>query len=197
MHLEPAAADHALVEWERLANIDAELVLAQAGGDIRMRLGKDVGIDTEGEAGLLSELGGAKGEQFQLRRALHVELQDSRRQSKVDLRHCLADAGEDNPARGLWRSGQHPFQLAAGDDVKARPALGQQLENGQRRVDLDRVADEMIPARKRLLKEFQPRNDLIAGVDIERRAIAAGQSLQRYFAAVQSAALPRMVKGTG
>ena len=36
---------------EGAANVDAELVLAQAGGDVGMRFGEDVGIDAEGEAG--------------------------------------------------------------------------------------------------------------------------------------------------
>ena len=115
---------------------------------------------------------------------------------QVDLRRGFAHAGEDDAAHGLGRGGQHALQFAAGDDVKARAALGQQLQNRQRRVGLDRVADQMIAARKRLLKEPQPLDDLVGGVDIERRAVALGQRFQRNFAAVQSAAWLRMMKGT-
>ena len=80
---------------------------------------------------------------------------------------------------GLGRGGQHALQLAAGDDVEARAMLGQQLENRQRGVGLDRVADQVIAARERLLKQPQPLDDLVGGVDVERRTEAAGQRLQR------------------
>ena len=36
---------------ERVADVDAELVLAQAGGDVGMGFGKDVGIDAQRKAG--------------------------------------------------------------------------------------------------------------------------------------------------
>ena len=37
-------------------DVDAELVLAEAGGDVGVGLGEDVGIDAEGEAGAALEL---------------------------------------------------------------------------------------------------------------------------------------------
>ena len=52
--LKPAVAGHALVNPQRLADVDAEFVLAQAGGDVGMRLGKNIGIDAQGEARLAS-----------------------------------------------------------------------------------------------------------------------------------------------
>ncbi len=54
----------------------------------------------------------------------------------------------------------------------------------------------MLPARERLLKELQPLDDLIGGVDVERRAVALGERFQRDLAAVQGAAGLRMIKRT-
>ena len=47
------------------ANIDAELVLAQAGGDVGMGFGEDIGIDAQREARLDLELARALGKQIE------------------------------------------------------------------------------------------------------------------------------------
>jgi len=73
--------------------------------------------------------------------------------------------------------------------------VGQQLENGQRGVGLDRVSDQMVTAGKRLLEQAQPLDNMIGRVDIERRAVALGQGFKRDLAAVQGALRLRVVKG--
>jgi hypothetical protein len=39
------------VEGAGEGDVDAEFVLAEAGGDVGVGVGEDVGVDTEGEAG--------------------------------------------------------------------------------------------------------------------------------------------------
>ena len=68
---------------------------------------------------------------------------------QVDLRHSLSHAGKDHAAGSLRRGSEHALQFAAGDDVEPCAALGEQLENGQRGVGLDRIADQVIAARER------------------------------------------------
>jgi len=46
----------------------------------------------------------------------------------------------------------------------------------------------MRAAGKRLLKELQPLDDLIGGVDVERCAVALGQALDRELASAQGSA---------
>ena len=75
VRLKPAVPCGALVNAERLADVDAELVLAQAGGDVGMRVGEDVGIDAQGKARDAFELAGAGGEQCQFGFALDVEFE--------------------------------------------------------------------------------------------------------------------------
>ncbi len=194
MRLEPAVARRALVDGGRAADVDAELVLAQAGGDIGMRIGEDIGVDTQRKAGADFEPARAGGQQRELRLAFHVELENSRVQRQVNLRGRLAHTGEDNPARRFRRGGQYALQFAAGDDVESRAAIGKQLENRQRGVGFHRVTDQMIPPGKGLLEQPQPRGNLAGRINVERRAEAAGQGLQRDAIAMQRGAGPRMVK---
>ena len=153
MRLEPAVVGRALVNAQRAADVDAELVLAQAGGDVGMRVGKDIGIDAQREAGADFEFARAGREQLQLRLAFHVELQNAGLEREVDLRGGFSHAGKDHAAGGIRRGGQHALQFAAGDDVETGAVLAEKLENGQRGVGLDRVADKMLAAGESLLKK--------------------------------------------
>ena len=179
------------------ANVDAEFVLAQAGGDVGMGLGEDVGIDAESEAGLELELCGARGEQIELGFALHVELENAGFERVVDLRRGFAHAGEDDAIDGFGRCGENALEFAAGDDVKSGAVLSQQLENGQRRIGFYGVADEVIAAGERVLKQVEALENLIGGVDVERRAVVAGEGLKRDAAAVERRARARMLERTG
>ena len=101
---------------------DAELVFAEAGGDVGVGLGEDVGVDAEGEAGALAEEGGAVGEQVELGLGLDVEDEDVGFEGGVDLGDLLADAGEDDLLEGRLPGLADALELAAGDDVEARAA---------------------------------------------------------------------------
>ena len=99
-------ACRALVDAQGLADVDAELVLAQAGGDVGMRVGEDVGIDAQGKARDAFQLAGASGKQREFGFALHVEFEDAGVESEIDLRGGLAHAGEDNAAGSFRRGGE-------------------------------------------------------------------------------------------
>ena len=75
---------------------DAELVLAQAGGDVGVRFGEDVRVDAQRDAGLLAQGLGAFGEEFEFGFALDVEEEDVGVEGGVHLPGLLADAGEDD-----------------------------------------------------------------------------------------------------
>ena len=91
----------------------------------------------------------------------------------------------------------HALQLAPGDNVKTRAAVCQQLKNGQRGVGLHRITDQVIAATQRLLKKLEPFRNLVGGVDVERRAVAAGKRLKRDLGAMQCTAGAGVVKGAG
>src|ERR1700733_5880011 len=54
--LKPAAGGGTFVDAESAADVDAELVLAEAGGDVGVRFSEDVGVYAQGKARSLLEL---------------------------------------------------------------------------------------------------------------------------------------------
>src|ERR1700679_1265060 len=112
-----------------MTDVDAELVLAQAGRDVGMRVGKHIRVDAQSEAGLPFQLAGASSKQHKLGLALHIELQNTDFEAPIDLRGCLAYAGEHDPPNRLRRNGQHTLQLATGDNVETCAVLCKKLEN--------------------------------------------------------------------
>jgi hypothetical protein len=63
---------------------------------------------------------------------------------------CLADAGEHH-FRCRRTDRQHARQFAAADDVEAAAQLGEDLQHGQVRVGLHRVAQQVLAADQRTL----------------------------------------------
>src|SRR5436190_24184064 len=70
----------------------AEFVLAQAGGDVRVSLRVDVGIDAQRDRRTLAEAAGDGGDTRELGFRLDVEAGDAALQRKLDLVLALADA---------------------------------------------------------------------------------------------------------
>ena len=110
VRFQPAVSCHALVNFQRLANINPKLVLAQTGGDVGVRVGKNIRIHAQGKASNSFELAGACGELYQFSLALNVELKNTRRKRQIDLSHCLANAGKDHPSGGFRRSGKNALR---------------------------------------------------------------------------------------
>jgi len=106
------------VGLDRRRDIDPELVLLQAGRDVRVGLRIDVGIDPQRDAGPLSECLRAELDRLQLRRGFDIEEKNTARQGIVDLIDPLADARVNDLSR--IRAGQkRSVQFAAGHDVDA------------------------------------------------------------------------------
>jgi hypothetical protein len=187
VRLKPTVARRCFIDGPSRPNIHAELVLAQAGGNIGMRLRKNVRIDAQGKARLLLEPGRTFAQEFQFCLTLDIEFEDAQDERLIDLLRRFAGAREDHTAHGFRRGSHHPGQFTARDDIEARAAIGKQLENSQRRVGFDRVADQVLAARESLLKQAQPLDNLVGRVNVKRRAVAPGQGVERNFAAMQDA----------
>ena len=165
------------VDGGRLFDGDAELVLLEAGGDIGVRACVDVRVDPHRDPRLLAHAACDPVQALQLGFGLQVEAEDLFFQRKAHLGFALGDAGEDHLGRITARR-QHPGQLAAGDDVKARTEACQQIEQGQVGVGLDRVADQVGNVASRLVEGMPVAFQGGAGVDIERSAVLVGKLLQ-------------------
>ena len=62
------------------------------------------------------------------------------------------------------------LQLAAGDDVEAAAELREELEDGERGVGFDGVADGVVDAAELAREHGDALADVVGGVDVERCA---------------------------
>jgi len=154
MGKEPGICCGAAVDAAGVADVDAELVFAEASGDVGMGVGENVGVDAEGEAGLALEFLGADGQESQLGLAFYIKLKNAGFEGEVDLGRGLADAGEDYAVEGFWGSGADALQLTTGDDVKASATVRKQLEDGEGGVCFNGIADEMVARAEGLLEKL-------------------------------------------
>ena len=93
----------ALVDAFHFGDVDAELVLAQAGGDVGVRGGVDVRVDAQGHARLHAAARRQRVEQRQFGFGFAVEAVDALVERVLDLVGGLADAGEDDAGRDRRR----------------------------------------------------------------------------------------------
>ena len=152
---------------------DAELVLAQAGGDVGVGARVDVGVHAQRDRRPPSERTGDLVQPPQLALRFDVEAAHADLERALHLRARLADAGEHDP-RGVAAGGQHPFELAARHDVEARAAPGEQVDDRQVGVRLQRVADEHLAAGRRTREFVEGRGDGRLRIDPGGRAEALG-----------------------
>ena len=73
------------------------------------------------------------------------------------------------------------FQFPAGHDVVAGSQPVEQAQDPERRIGLDRVADQMGNSGEGIGKEPGALGNLIAGVDIQRGSIPASQPIEREY----------------
>src|SRR5277367_2066440 len=106
------------IDRPRLADIDAELVLAQSGRDVGMSLSKDIRVHPQGNPCADPLLRRPLSEQLDLRLTLYVKNEDAGTQRKVHLGRRLPYSRENNPLGGLLAERQHPFQFATRNDVE-------------------------------------------------------------------------------
>ena len=161
------------VEVEGLGEGHAELVAAQAGGDVGVGVGVDVGVHAEGDRRALAELGGHVVQAVELGGGFDVEAADAGLEGEAHLVDALADAREDHLAR-VAAGRQHAGQLAAGDDVEAGAELGEHRQDAQAGVGLDRVADQRLAHPEGLLVGLVGAGEGGAGIHVGGGAEALG-----------------------
>ena len=168
-------------------DVDAELVLAEAGGDVGMGFGEDVGVDAEGEAGALAEGFGAGSEEVEFGLGFDVEEEDVGAESGVHFPGLFAYSGEDYFFEGRRVGFADALEFAAGDDVKACALFGEESQDGKGRVGFDSVADGVGALPEGLVEELEAMGDLICRVDVERCAEFFGERGETGLVAVKCA----------
>lgn len=136
-----------------VAEVDAELVFAQAGGDLRVGAGIDIGVDAEGYGGDGAEACGALVDDVQLLEALHVEAGDAVAQGEVDFAVALAHSGVDD-ARGGDAGSDGGFDFASAHAVGTEAGAGDASEDGGVGIGLDGIVDVPVGLTARAAVDF-------------------------------------------
>lgn len=144
-----------------------------------MRFGEDIGIDAERDAGGPFELCRALGEQGKLAFAFHIKKQDSGAQREVDFRRGLADSREDDAGGGGPAYSEDALEFSSRYDVESCSGVVKELEDGEGRVGLYGIADEVALSGEDFGEEAQAIKDVIGGIDVERRSILLRERVER------------------
>ena len=113
-----------LIGLDGFFDIDAELGLFHAGGNIRMGLRIDIGIDAQTDRRFFADAGGDFVERGQFLVGLDVEHQDAGVERILDFVLLFADAGK-NDFLGIAAGFERAEQLAAGDDIETAALFGE------------------------------------------------------------------------
>ena len=130
------------VGFQGLAPGQAELVFLQSRGNVQMGLGVHIRVDAQADPGHLVHFPDHGVDAFELLGGFHIEHEDARQQSLLDFPGFFAHAGI-NYLFGRHSGAQGAEQFPAGDDIRARSFPGQDAQQAQIGVGLDRVAGQM------------------------------------------------------
>jgi len=108
----------------------AELVALQTRRNIGMRFRVHVRVDADADRRTQTQRQRYFAEHVQFGFAFDVEAADARLQRLAHFAARLADARK-NDLGGLTACGQHAFELAARDDVKAAAGLDKYLQDAK------------------------------------------------------------------
>ena len=126
--LEVWKGEGSAVDGFDFGDVDAEFVVAEAGGDVGVGGGVDVWVDAEGDAGGFVVAGGDGADELEFGFAFAVEGVDAGGEGVFDLVTGFADAGEDDFG-GVAAGLEDAEEFAAGDDVKAGTGIGEEAED--------------------------------------------------------------------
>jgi len=187
LDLQVRQAGGGLVGGGGVTQRDAELVVALAGRDLRVRVGVDVGVDPDRHGGLHAELARDMVDARQLRLALNMEREDPVAQRQLDLGLGLAHAGEDAGPDVATR-GEHATDLAAAHQVEARAEVREVTQHREARVGLHRVTEAGVQSREPALQAAEIILHRRGAVDVSRRPVEAGDGREVDRLAMESGA---------
>ena len=171
----------------RQVEVDPELVLGLARGDLFVGLGVHVRVDPQRDRRLAAAVGGDTVERCELGRGLDVELQDADIQRRGHFLGRLANPGEDDPL-GRDAGGERDPHFALGDHVGAGALAGQRAHHREIGVGLEGIADERVHVGQGRLEVPVGRLHGGRGIAVERCADGRGDVAQRHLLDVQHVA---------
>ena len=161
-------------QGQSLAGGDAELVLAQAGGNIGMGLRIHIGVDAQGYRRPHGALCGHLVQHFEFRRRLDVKAVDARLQGAAHFLALFDHAGEHH-LRRIAPRGDHALQFAHRDNIETGALARQHIQHGQVRVGFHGIAHQVLTAGQRPLILAQRGLHRGAGIHVGRGAQILGE----------------------
>jgi len=129
------------VGGNHLIEIDAELILFQPSRNFGVGARVDVRIDPDRDRRDPASCAGDLAQLAQLRHRLDVDLVDLGVERRLELGSGLAHPREKDPLR-RHTGGESAAQLAFRDDIGTGPEAGEEAQDGEVGVGLDRIADQ-------------------------------------------------------
>ena len=171
----------AAVDGAGALNVDAELVLAKAGGDVGMGFGEDVGVDAQGDASALLRLAARSARRSSSASLSTLKSRIPALEGEVDSRPVCRLRRRRRARRRLCCMAR---RVRARRRRRCRSLLrgGEELENRERGVGFDGVADEMFLFGECFGEEAETVADVVGGVDVEGCPVFFGERLERNFA---------------
>ena len=168
----PLQAHGPLVSLGHLLRRNAELGGAQAGGDLGMGLGRDIGIDPEEDLRLPSQCLGGLGQMLQLLARVHGHAH-ARLQGHLVILLALGVAVVEDLIPGDAGHAHHG-KLPCREDVCAHALLGGDAQNGEVAVGL--YCEVLVRIGKGPVVGANVLAQSVLGGDIKRRALLLRQS---------------------
>ena len=192
--LDPAGVAVLQIQTPRIGPVDAKLVLMVTGRDVPVASGHHVRIHADGGGRAPAQAGGLCGEQVQLGFRLDVEQANAGAQGFANFLARFSYSGK-NHAAAIDAGAAEAVELAAGNDVESGTEAGQQPQDGEIRVGLDRVADGVRQAAHRGVQLTVGRRDGGGAVNIRGSAGMGCHLLEVHFFAEHTAAAPGKTAG--
>src|SRR5579859_1878191 len=174
-------------EITRRSQGNAKFVLVKPGGDVRVRLSRDIRVDAQGDVRRFAQRGHAPGQKLKLTLAFHVEEQNAAFDGRPQLFGGFAHAGKYHFLYGPLIGRTNALEFAAGDNVEARSQFGQHTQNAEMGIRLYGKAKRMGQSAKSLVEDLIELANGGGGIKVKRRAIFFRQRADRHTLAVKLA----------
>ena len=120
----------------------------RAGGDIGMRAGIDVRVDSQGNRRNATQLPGDVVDAIEFRFRLDIETADAGLQRLPDLAPVFARPGKNRLLRGA-AGGEHAFELAPGNNVETTAKPRQHVQHREIGIGFHGEANEAVKRTQR------------------------------------------------
>ena len=162
-----------LVQFQGVFMGHPEFIAFKTGGDVGVRLGIHIGVDSNADGRFLGKLQSHLIDHVQFGHAFYIEAQNTCLQGLANLSSRLAHPRKDHQPH-VCADRLDALKFSDRDNVKPAPMPGKKLQNSQTAVGLHGVMHARMATYKTVLVALQGAQHGGLGVDEQRRAVCLG-----------------------